>query len=69
MHSLTFVILRWDAFLSSFRAKRSEDPEPSGARKREPVAHTVSVLRSTDGSPSAPLGPPVSLRSPEDDEG
>ena len=27
--------------LSSFRAERGEDPEPSGARKREPVADTV----------------------------
>ena len=26
--------------LSSFRAKRSGDPEPSGAREREPVADT-----------------------------
>jgi hypothetical protein len=27
--------------LSSFRAQRSEDPEPSGAREREAVADTL----------------------------
>jgi len=35
----------WSDLLSSFRAKRSGDPEPSGAREREPVgsAGVVSI--------------------------
>lgn len=30
--------------LSSFRATCSEDPEPSGARERDPVADEVSKI-------------------------
>jgi hypothetical protein len=32
----------WDKMESSFRAERSGDPEPSGAREREPVANAGS---------------------------
>ncbi len=35
-----WVAARHSLLLSSFRAKRSEDPEASGAREREPVGST-----------------------------
>ena len=41
---------------------------PSGARERDPVGSTAVHAACRNRSPSAPLGPPVSLRSPEDDE-
>ena len=41
---------------------------PSGARERDPVTDTSVQPVRLKSSPSAPLGPPVSLRSPEDDE-
>lgn len=59
MHSLPFVILRRDTFLSSFRAKRSEDPEPSGA-EGDLFTQECRLSASATGSRSrAPLGPPV----------
>ena len=35
----------WSCLLSSFRAELSGDPEPSGAREREPVRRMVGEQR------------------------